>query len=185
MGTVNFFNLGDDLEFNPAAVIKYFRRKLSPKDHDFLLSVTNIHEKPHIFNRYLMDIVKEHMVKRLKTFFQSVRDINPKIIILFVSILPIPNRFSLLDKTIHATNDSIMAYFHASPNSIYIPAAKSFLNKDSAVKLDLFHHDRIHLHKINGVPVLSKRIAQYLNRDQIMTKILSQVKPKRKRIPVS
>jgi hypothetical protein len=125
------------------------------------------------------------MMTQYKQLWQKIKTLNPTILLIAVSILPIPLYFSFLDKTNLAINQAVRKIFTSKPNHIYIPLSSAFLstptpsNPEHFIKYHLYDYKLIHLSQ-EGIDTVEKRISQFVKNKQVVQKLKSQIKKGKK-----
>lgn len=107
------------------------------------------------------DTVTAAMVfDRFKKLFMDIKDIFPKVPVVYVSMKPSPSRWHLREKLISG-NKLIENYLRKQKDAKFVSVWKAMLGSDGKPKQELFIEDNLHMNA-QGYAVWQKLIQPYL-----------------------
>ena len=131
-GTVNLLNMAQDAINHPYKFVRSVKTILQEDSDidfcDYLARSPNLRISIEFFNRHFSHHIVNNMLSQYKLLWKKIKTLKPTILLISVSILPIPLYFSFLDKTNIAINQAVRKIFSSKPNHIYIPLSSAFLS---------------------------------------------------------
>lgn len=107
------------------------------------------------------DTITATMVfERFKTLFIMIRQKQPDVSVVFVSIKPSPSREQLMPRMQEA-NTLIRQYLKTKPHTAYVDVFTPMLNDAGKPRTELFLEDMLHM-KPAGYAIWQKALQQYL-----------------------
>ena len=100
------------------------------------------------------------VAQRFITLFTMIRDRDPKIPVLYVSMKPSPSREHLMHK-MDAGNWAIEEFLKKQKRTMYVDAYHLMLDANGEPRKELFINDMLHMNK-NGYAIWQKAIGPYL-----------------------
>ena len=183
-GTVDLLQAGDQWS-RPHRYFDFIRQYSPLLDATALRDLCLQPSSPNLFTKHISHHLESLVVDSIIHLIRHINSINPKSIIIFISILPIPKYFNLLDQTRVNINSRILNILSQKPNRIYIPAARAFLDPQNfnLPHLHLYahrepHHEKVHLSS-QGIKILESKIRHYLTPSNVKSKLQSQIKKKK------
>jgi lysophospholipase L1-like esterase len=105
-------------------------------------------------------ITAETVLGRFKILFADIRDVFPKVPVVYVSVKPSPARWRLKEKAI-TVNDLIENYLKKQKNAEFVSIWNDMLGRDGKPKSDIFIEDNLHMNA-KGYAIWQKQIQPYL-----------------------
>lgn len=102
----------------------------------------------------------EETFRRLKTLAEKIREKQPEVSLIYVSMKESPSRVQFRDSLLKA-NDLIKTYINTLPKSVYVDVNAKMLNKDGSTRPELFKEDMLHMKKA-GYDIWEKAIRPLL-----------------------
>jgi lysophospholipase L1-like esterase len=97
---------------------------------------------------------------RFKTLAKKIREQQPEVPLVFVSMKESPSRVQFRDSLLKA-NDLIKSYINKLPKAVYVDVNAKMLNKDGSTRPELFREDMLHMKKA-GYDIWEKAIKPIL-----------------------
>jgi len=97
-------------------------------------------------NDIAMGTGAEETFERLKTLAEKIREKQPEVPLVYISMKESPSRVQFRDSLIKA-NNLIKTYISSLPNAVYIDVNTKMLNKDGSTRPELFKEDMLHMKK--------------------------------------
>ena len=105
-------------------------------------------------------VTAQTVFKRFKTLFTMIRQNQPDVSVVFVSIKPSPSREQLMSKMKEA-NTLIQQYLKSKPHTAYVDVFTPMLDDAGKPRRELFQEDMLHM-KPAGYAIWQKAIQPYL-----------------------
>jgi lysophospholipase L1-like esterase len=102
----------------------------------------------------------EETFRRLKTLAEKIREKQPEVPLVYVSMKESPSRVKFRDSLLKA-NDLIKSYVRRLPKAVYVDVNAKMLNKDGSTRSELFREDMLHMKKA-GYDIWEKAIRPLL-----------------------
>lgn len=99
---------------------------------------------------------------RFKNLFELIREKQPAVPVVYVSIKPSPSRAHLMPKMV-ATNGLIQAYLHQQKGATFVNVYPLMLKKDGQPMDDIFLADRLHMNE-KGYAIWKKALNPHLKK---------------------